>query len=123
VYEATAIAIDATGNRSTASPIFTFEVDITPPPAPVITSPVPPTVLNNPTLVEGSCTVEAADGTVSITTTPTGGLVPDPTVFDLDENGDFSGIVTWAAGADGNAYTLNLTCSDGGGNPGPTTPV
>jgi hypothetical protein len=71
----------------------------------------------------GSCS-DAPYGLVSVTTTPAGGLVPDPMVFNLDANGQWNEVIIWPVSSDGNAYTLQVSCTDESGNgPSPVAPV
>ncbi len=119
----TADVSDIAGNAATQATASITKDAVAPTTTPLPTTPTATGVVTSPTAIAGSCGLEAANGTVSFTTTPTGGLNPDPQVLTLDGNGDYSGTLSWDAGSDGNSYSLDVTCIDAAGNIGPTTGV
>ena len=123
IAENTVQNTDGDDNLASASVDNEVTYDTTSPVAPVITSPTPPTSTNNPMPFAGSCS-DAPNGLVSVTTTPTGGLAPDPMIFNLDANGEWNEVIIWPASVEGNTYTLQVTCTDETGNgPSPITPA
>jgi len=112
------------GNTTSSSVDNSITVDTTPPTlTPPPAQPTAPATVASPTLTTGSCGIDAANGSVRFATTPTGGLDPATQDFPLNASGDYSITLLWAQSADGNVYSLDVTCIDNVGNPGPTTSV
>lgn len=94
IYNITVTATDPVGNVSALSPSVTIEIDTT---APVGSATLisPSAITNNVNdVLQGSCGLDAANGNVSITTTPANGFVLYPATTTIDGNGEFSIPVT-----------------------------
>ncbi len=99
-----------------------YEVDTTAPSGPTVITPSAGDSVNSPTEVTGVCS-GAENGTVSVTTAPGGGIIPDPTISSIDASGNFAVDVFWSGVANGNTYDLLVTCIDAAGNTSVTTTV
>jgi 5-hydroxyisourate hydrolase-like protein (transthyretin family) len=66
-----------------------------------------------------TCGTDYANGTVEFTTDPTGQIDPDPTIFNLDANGDFvNGVINLAIPSE--QFDLIMVCKKSNGDPGPS---
>ena len=109
---------DIAGNNNIASTSSdnTVTLDVN---TPTIIGPTTGSTVNSPTPTTGTCTSLYADQKVQLTTQPAGGLDPEPTILDLDSNGDWDDVFVWDPSTYGKTYDLLANCLDGGGNPGP----
>ncbi len=100
-------------------------IDFTPPQEPQINEPDPGDKVTNPTPTSGNCGTDADH--VEFTTTPSGGLNPDPQILPLDADGNWNGLLTWNTPLSG-SYDLLVSCVDKAGNKktktiSPITPI
>ncbi len=100
-------------------------IDFTSPQEPQVIAPVPGGKITVPTPTTGQCDEESVR--VEFTTTPAGGLDPEPQTLPLDAQGNFNGLLTWNSSIQGD-YTLVVSCIDKAGNKtsktvGPLIPI
>jgi uncharacterized protein (TIGR03382 family) len=113
-YTATAVATNLGGESSSPSAPITFNVDMTPPPAPVVTSPTPGQRVNTSTLMYSGTTEPWSTVTVQVNNTPNATVTADAT-------GTWSVQVTVAL-VEGD-YTLTATSTDRAGNSSGASPA
>lgn len=100
----------------------TYNIDSDAPAPPAITSPSVGDPVSSPMEITGTCT-GAENGTVSFTTSPAGGIVPDPTTSAIDAAGGYTVNAVWNPAAHGGTYDLIATCTDTAGNSSSNTVI